>query len=108
MVWVGHTTHTAKHVEGDKEYRTGNCGSRSGTSNTLTLGVNGKANVTEWDNNKPTLWLEEQSGYNIEVQVFFPDANECATQMFTMVTGDRYNGASEREGGTAYLFKWAR
>ena len=64
----------------------------SGTSSddeniTLVLGVNGKSNVTEWDNNKLVLWLEEQSGYNIDVQVFSSDANERATQVATMVAG---------------------
>ncbi len=64
----------------------------SGTSSgdekiTLTLGVNGKSNVSEWDNNKLVLWLEEQSGYNIEVQVFSSNANERATQVATMVAG---------------------
>ena len=54
---------------------------------TLTLGVNGKANVSEWDNNKLVLWLEEQTGYNLEVQVFSSNAGERATQVATMVAG---------------------
>ena len=54
---------------------------------TLTLGVNGKANVTEWDNNKLVLWLEEMTGYNIDVQVFSGDAGERATQVSTIVAG---------------------
>ena len=54
---------------------------------TLTLGVNGKANVTEWDNNKLVLWLEETTGYNIDVQVFSGDAAERATQVSTIVAG---------------------
>ena len=54
---------------------------------TLTLGVNGKANVTEWDNNKLVLWLEEMTGYNLEVEVFSADANERATQVSTIVAG---------------------
>ena len=54
---------------------------------TLTLGVNGKANVTEWDNNKLVLWLEEQSGYNLDVQVFATATDERQTQVSTMVAG---------------------
>ena len=54
---------------------------------TLTLGVNGKANVTEWDNNKLVLWLEEQTGYNLEVQVFATATAERQTQVSTLVAG---------------------
>ena len=63
-------------------------GSQSGDEQiTLTLGVNGKANVTEWDNNKLVLWLEEMTGYNLEVEVFSADAGERATQVSTIVAG---------------------
>lgn len=63
-------------------------GSQSGEEQiTLTLGVNGKANVTEWDNNKLVLWLEEQSGYNLDVQVFATDGAERRTQVSTIVAG---------------------
>ena len=63
-------------------------GSQSGDEQiTLTLGVNGKANVTEWDDNKLVLWLEEMSGYNIEVEVFSSDANERAQQVSTIIAG---------------------
>ena len=54
---------------------------------TLTLGVLGKANVTEWDNNKLVLWLEEQSGYNLEVEVFASSVPELTQQLSTMVAG---------------------
>ena len=54
---------------------------------TITLGVPGKANVTEWDNNKLVLWLEETSGYNIDVQVYSSDTAERATQVSTVVAG---------------------
>ncbi len=63
-------------------------GSQSGDEQiTITLGVKGKANVTEWDNNKLVLWLEEQSGYNIDVEVFSSDAAELAQQVSTIVAG---------------------
>ena len=54
---------------------------------TLTLGVKGMSNVTEWDNNKLTLWLEEMSGYDLEVQVFSSNTSEMAQQMSTIVAG---------------------
>ena len=54
---------------------------------TLTLGVKGKANVTEWDNNKLVLWLEEQSGYNLDVEVFSSDTGELTQQVSTIVAG---------------------
>ena len=63
-------------------------GSQSGDEQiTLTLGVKGMANVTEWDNNKLVLWLEEVTGYNIEVQVFSSNSSEMAQQMSTIVAG---------------------
>ena len=63
-------------------------GSQSGDEQiTLTFGVKGKANVTEWDNNKLILWLEEQSGYNLEVDVFSSDTTELTQQVSTIVAG---------------------
>ena len=62
-------------------------GGADGEKLTLTLGVSGKSNVSEWDNNALVLWLEEQSGYNLDVQVFSADKGERATQIATMVAG---------------------
>ncbi len=63
-------------------------GSQSGDEQiTITLGVKGMANVSEWDNNKLVLWLEEQSGYNIDVEVFSSDTGEMAQQVSTIVAG---------------------
>ena len=68
--------------------KTSPSGSQSGDEPiTLTLGVNGKANVTEWDNNKLVLWLEEVTGYNLDVQVFSSNTSELAQQISTMVAG---------------------
>ncbi len=54
---------------------------------TLRVGVSGKSNVSEWDNNALVLWLEEQSGYNLDIEVFSADSGERATQVATMVAG---------------------
>lgn len=53
---------------------------------TLSIGITASPLVTEWENNKFTLWLEEQTGYNIEF-VFFSTENS-AQQLATMVAGN--------------------
>ncbi|MBO5918278.1 MAG: extracellular solute-binding protein [Oscillospiraceae bacterium] len=62
-------------------------GNADGEQITLRMGVSGKSNVSEWDNNALVLWLEEQSGYNLEIEVFSADKGERATQIATMVAG---------------------
>lgn len=54
---------------------------------TLRLGISANANVSEWQNNKLVLWLEEMTGYNLEVETFATDASERNTQVSTMVAG---------------------
>ena len=62
-------------------------GNADGEQITLRVGVSGKSNVSEWDNNALVLWLEEQSGYNLDIEVFSADKGERATQIATMVAG---------------------
>ena len=54
---------------------------------TLTIGIPAKTNVLEWDNNALTLWLEEQTGYNLEFVHFSSNSGEAKTQLTTMVAG---------------------
>lgn len=54
---------------------------------TLTIGIPAKSTVTEWDNNKLTLWLEEQTGYELEFVHFASAAGEAKSQLTTMIAG---------------------
>jgi len=65
----------------------GQTGSGEDEKITLTIGVPSAANVTEWENNAYTLWLEEQSGYNIDIVNFNVDSSEWKTQLITMAAG---------------------
>ena len=55
---------------------------------TITIGIPAKANVTEFDNNKLVLWLEEETGYDIEVVTFAPAQAEYLQQLGVMVAGN--------------------
>lgn len=50
---------------------------------TLTIGIRDNANVIDYDTNAFTLWLEEQTGYNIEFEKFPAKASEAATRLST-------------------------
>ena len=65
----------------------GQSGEQSGEKITLSIGVPSAVNVTEWENNAYTKWLEEQSGYDIEIRNFTVDSSEWKTQLITMVAG---------------------
>lgn len=53
----------------------------------LTIGIPSKANVSAWNDNKLTLWLEEETGYDLEIINFSSTADEYRTQLATMVSG---------------------
>ncbi len=54
---------------------------------TLTIGVPLKSNVSDFDNNYFTQFLEEKTGYNIEFVFFSSTNSEAKTQLTTMVAG---------------------
>lgn len=54
---------------------------------TISIGVPSAVNVTDWEDNAYTLWLEEKSGYNIEIRNFTVDSGEWKTQLVTMLAG---------------------
>ena len=54
---------------------------------TLTIGIPTFSRVTEWDNNKLTLWLEEKTGYNLEFVHLSTTTSEMVTQVTTMISG---------------------
>ena len=69
------------------------CGKKTGGQTgedekiTLTIGVPSGANVTEWENNAYTLWLEEKSGYNIDIINYNINSSDWKTQLITQVAG---------------------
>jgi len=65
----------------------GQTGSGEGEKITLTIGVPSGANVTEWENNAYTLWLEETSGYNIDIINYNINSSDWKTQLITQVAG---------------------
>ena len=64
-------------------------GSQSGEGEkiTLTIGVPSAVNVLEWEDNAYTKWLEETSGYDIEIVNFNVSSSEWKTQLITMAAG---------------------
>ena len=60
---------------------------QSGEKITLTIGVPSAVNVTEWEDNAYTKWLEEKSGYNIDIINYTVDSSEWKTQLITQVAG---------------------
>jgi len=54
---------------------------------TLTIGLPLKSNVSDYENNYFTQWLEEYTGYDIEFMFFSSTAGEAKTQLATMVAG---------------------
>ena len=65
----------------------GQSGEPSGEKITLTIGVPSAVNVTEWEDNAYTKWLEEKSGYNIDIINYTVDSSEWKTQLITQVAG---------------------
>ena len=59
--------------------------SKSGNGKTITIGMPKNANVKDYDTNSYTLWLEEQTGYDLEFQYFSSASADYASQVSTMV-----------------------
>lgn len=53
----------------------------------ITIGIPDNASVQDYETNKLTLWLEEQTGYDIEFYVFAGTAADSKSQLATMVAG---------------------
>lgn len=70
---------------GDKE------SSKSSNGKTLTIGMPKNANVKDYDTNSYTLWLEEQTGYDLEFQYFSSASADYSSHRSTMVaSGENY------------------
>ena len=53
---------------------------------TITIGLLQLPFIEDYKNNAFTLWLEEQTGLNLEFVLFSPDAGEARTQLSLMMT----------------------
>jgi len=60
---------------------------KSKADGTLTIGIPKNANVTDYETNSYTLWLEEQTGYNLEFQYFSSASTDYKSQISTMIAG---------------------
>lgn len=54
---------------------------------TITIGLPQKSNVTDFENNYFTQWIEEKSGYDLEFMHFSSNNGEAKTQLTTMIAG---------------------
>lgn len=63
----------------------GNAGDNGDGQTTITIGLLEDVNVQDYETNAFTLWLEEQSGYNIEFYYYAASANDAKSQVSTMV-----------------------
>ena len=85
---------------------------------TLTIGIPLSASVEDYDTNAYTLWLEEQTGYNLEFITFQSSSTDYKAQLSTMLaTGDELpdilwnfqvgQGAYEEYGASGYFIDMA-
>lgn len=58
-----------------------------GEEATLVIGLKQAVNTENYETNDYTLWLEEQTGINLEFKYFSADASEAATQLALMISG---------------------
>ncbi len=54
---------------------------------TLTIGIPLNSNVEDYDTNAYTLWLEEETGYNLEFVLYAPSNVDSTTQVVTQMVG---------------------
>lgn len=59
----------------------------AGEEVTLTIGVPTNPNVLDFETNEYTLWLEEQTGVNLEFAVFAGSSSDAKTQVSLMIAG---------------------
>lgn len=57
--------------------------------NTIIIGIAATSVVTDYETNAYTLWLEEVTGYNIEIEKFAYDNSSYSTQISTLVTAGK-------------------
>ena len=85
---------------------------------TLTIGIPLSASVEDYDTNAYTLWLEEQTGYDLEFITFQSSSTDYKAQLSTMLaTGDELpdilwnfgvgQGAYEEYGASGYFIDMA-
>jgi len=58
-----------------------------GEDNVITIAINTSTNVLDYDTNAYTLWLEEQTGVDIEFVQFAGKAGDVRTQLSLMMAG---------------------
>jgi len=59
----------------------------STTNEKVTFGLGSASHITDFDTNAFTLWLEEKTGVNIEVEIFAGSASDIVTQLSLMLQG---------------------
>lgn len=57
----------------------------------ITIGLPDNSLVQDFETNKLTLWLEEQTGYDLEFYVFAATGADSKSQLATMVAGGENN-----------------
>ena len=58
-----------------------------GEDNVITIAINTSTNVLDYDTNAYTLWLEEQTGIDIQLVQFAGKAGDVRTQLSLMMAG---------------------
>lgn len=56
---------------------------------TLTIGIPQNGNVEDYETNAYTLWLEEQTGYNLEFELFASSSADYQSQIATRIAGGK-------------------
>lgn len=59
-----------------------------GEKTKITIGIRENTLVEDYETNAYKLWLEEQTGYEIEFQLFASGGNDAATQLSVMLVND--------------------
>ena len=57
------------------------------TDNVITIGLRPSANVLDYETNEFTLWLEEQTGLDLQFVQFSGNAKDASTQVSLMIAG---------------------
>lgn len=60
-------------------------GTNTGAKKTITIGLPVKTTVEDYDTNALTLWIEEQTGYDLEFQIYASSAADYKTQLATQL-----------------------
>ena len=54
---------------------------------TLTIGIPGKTNVLDWENNAFTKWLEAETGYDLKFELYASTDADAKSQLVSQLTG---------------------